>query len=201
VSSPYDWLSNSLAKCGLLWDFPPIMQEPLVYPDGLIRSILDTSKTIAMVGASDNEARPSYFVFKYLTERGYRVIPVNPGRVGKSLLGEPFVASLAEIALPVDMVEIFRSADAAPGILSEVLKMSSLPKVLWMQLSVRHDEVAQQAEAAGLTVIMDRCPKIEFGRLSGEIGWQGINSRVISSKKPQLSAKGVQKLVLGTRHF
>jgi uncharacterized protein len=176
------------------------MNKPLVYADSLIRKILTDSKTIAMVGASDNVARPSYFVFKYLTERGYRVIPINPGRVGKSLLGEPFVASLADIKGPVDMVEIFRASDAVPGIMAEVLKMSPLPKVLWMQLSVRHDEAARKAEAAGMTVIMDRCPKIEFGRISGEIGWQGINSRMISSKKPQLSAKGVQKFTLGGRY-
>jgi predicted CoA-binding protein len=166
------------------------------YPDALIRSILTGVKTIAMVGASDNPARPSYLVYKYLRERGFRVIPVNPGKAGQDFLGETFVASLADIADPVDMVDIFRSPDAAPGIVSEALAMAPRPKVIWMQLSVRHDGAAAAAEAEGLTVIMDRCPKIEFGRLSGEISWQGINSRVLSAKKPMMALKGVQKLRL-----
>ncbi len=166
------------------------------YPDSLIRSILTTVKTIAMVGASDNPARPSFLVYKYLRERGFRVIPVNPGKAGNDFLGERFVARLADIVDPVDMVDIFRASDAAPGIVEEALRMSPPPKVIWMQLSVRHDEAAAMAEAAGLTVIMNRCPKIEFGRLSGEISWQGVNSRVLSSKKPTMALKGVQKLRL-----
>jgi uncharacterized protein len=166
------------------------------YPDSLIRAILTTVKTIAMVGASDNPARPSYLVYKYLRERGYRVIPVNPGKAGQDFLGERFVARLADITDPVDMVDIFRASDAAPGVVAEALQMTPLPGVIWMQLSVRHDAAAAAAEAAGLTVIMNRCPKIEFGRLSGEISWQGINSRVISSKKPVMALKGVQKLRL-----
>jgi uncharacterized protein len=164
------------------------------YPDTLIRSILTSVKTIAMVGASDNPARPSYLVLKYLIERGFRVIPVNPGRAGTSFLGQTFVASLADIQEPVDMVDIFRAPDAAPGIVDQALAMTPLPKVIWMQLSVRNDEAAAKAEAAGLTVIMNRCPKIEYGRLSGEISWQGVNSRILSSKKPKMSLKGVQKL-------
>ncbi len=164
------------------------------YPDTLIRSILTSVKTIAMVGASDNPARPSFLVFKYLSERGFRVIPVNPGKAGQRFLGETFVASLADITEPVDMVDIFRASDAAPGVVDQALQMNPLPKVIWMQLSVRHDEAAAKAEAAGLTVIMNRCPKIEFGRLSGEISWQGVNSRILSSKKPKMALKGVQKL-------
>lgn len=163
------------------------------YPDALIRSILTSVKTIALVGASDNVARPSYFVFKYLTERGFRVIPVNPGKVGQSLLGVPFAASLAEIDEPIDMVDIFRASEAAPGIVEEALALAPRPRVIWMQLSVRHDAAAARAEAEGLTVIMNRCPKIEYGRLSGEIGWQGINSRVLSSRKPVMAARGIQK--------
>jgi uncharacterized protein len=167
------------------------------YPDSLIRSILTTVKTIAMVGASDNSARPSYLVYKYLRERGFRVIPVNPGKAGQDFLGEPFVASLLDISDPVDMVDVFRAPEAAPGIVEEALRMRPPPKVIWMQLSVRHDEAAAAAEAAGMTVIMNRCPKIEFGRLSGEISWQGVNSRILSSKKPVMALKGVQKLRLG----
>lgn len=171
----------------------------LSYPDTLIRSILKSVKRIALVGASDNPARPSYLVFKYLSERGYDVVPVNPGRAGALLLGKPFVASLREIEGPVDMVEIFRNSEAAMAVTEEALKLDPLPKVLWMQLSVRNDAAAALAEAQGLTVIMNRCPKIEYGRLSGEISWQGINSRVLSSKRPALSSKGFQKLTLDRR--
>jgi uncharacterized protein len=175
----------------------PDMSDHDTYPDSLIRSILTTVKTIAMVGASDNPARPSFLVYKYLRERGFRVIPVNPGKAGQDFLGERFVARLADIADPVDMVDIFRASEAAPGVVEEALAMTPLPKVIWMQLSVRHDGAAALAEAAGLTVIMNRCPKIEFGRLSGEISWQGVNSRLISSKKPVMALKGVQKLRIG----
>ncbi len=164
------------------------------YDDSLIRSILTTTRTIAMVGASDNPARPSYLVFKYLKERGFRVIPVNPGKAGQVFLGETFVARLSDIAEPIDMVEIFRASEFAPGVVDEALALSRPPKVIWMQLGVRHDAAAEKAEAAGITVIMNRCPKIEYGRLSGEISWQGVNSRILSSKKPQMALKGVQKL-------
>lgn len=167
-----------------------------VYPDDLIRSILTTSKRIAMIGASDNPARPSYFVFKYLSERDYDVVPVNPGRAGQLLLGKPFVGSLHDIDGPVDMVEIFRNSEAALSIVEEALRLDPLPKVIWMQLGVRNGEAAALAEARGVTVIMDRCPKIEYGRLSGEISWAGVNSRILSAKKPMLSTKGFQKLTL-----
>jgi uncharacterized protein len=169
------------------------------YPDSEIRQILTTVKTIAMVGASDNPARPSYLVFKYLSERGFRVIPVNPGKTGQSFLGATFVGRLADIAEPIDMVEIFRASEAAPGVIEEALAMTPLPKVIWMQLGVRHDGAAAVAAAAGVQVIMNRCPKIEYGRLSGEISWQGVNSRMISSKKPVMALKGVQKLQIGPR--
>lgn len=169
------------------------------YPDDLIRSILKDCRRIAIVGASDNPARPSYFVFKYLTERNYDVIPVNPARAGQMLLGKPFVSSLAQIEGPLDMVEIFRNSEAAMGVTEEALNLSPLPKVLWMQLGVRNDEAAALAEAQGLTVIMNRCPKIEYGRLSGEIAWMGVNSRTLSSKRPQLSTKGFQKLTIDRR--
>ncbi len=170
------------------------MADHDTYSDARIRSILTSVKTIAMVGASDNPARPSFLVFKYLTERGFRVIPVNPGKAGQAFLGETFVARLADIKEQVDMVDIFRAPDAAPGIIDEVLAMEPRPRIIWMQLGVRHDAAAAKAEAEGLTVIMNRCPKIEYGRLSGEISWQGVNSRILSSKKPQMALKGVQKL-------
>ncbi|MGL4495910.1 MAG: CoA-binding protein [Beijerinckiaceae bacterium] len=169
------------------------------YDDALIRAILKETKTIALVGASSNPARPSYIVFKYLKERGYRVIPINPGLAGQDLLGEPFVARLSDLTEPVDMVEIFRNSEAAGPLTDEALTLNPLPKVIWMQLSVRNDEAAQRAEAKGVTVIMNRCPKIEYGRLSGEIGWQGINSRILSAKKPTLSRKGFQKFTLDSR--
>jgi predicted CoA-binding protein len=169
---------------------------PLAYPDHLIRNILKASKRIALVGASANEARPSWIVTKYLLDRGYDVIPVNPGLAGQTLLGKTVYGSLKEIPGPIDMVEIFRNSEAAGPIVDEALSLEPLPKVIWMQLSVRNDEAAARAEAKGLTVIMDRCPKIEYGRLSGEIGWQGINSRILSSKKPALAGKGFQKLTI-----
>ena len=166
------------------------------YADSLIRDILKSVKRIALVGASANEARPSWIVTKYLLDRGYEVIPVNPGLAGQTLLGRAVYGSLKDIPGPVDMVEIFRNSEAAGPITDEALTLDPLPKVIWMQLSVRNDEAAARAEAKGLTVIMNRCPKIEYGRLSGEIGWQGINSRILSSKKPVLAGKGFQKLTI-----
>ena len=166
------------------------------YPDSLIRQILKSVKRIALVGASANEARPSWIVTKYLIDRGYDVIPVNPGLAGQTILGKTVYATLKDIPGPVDMVEIFRNSEAAAPITDEALALDPLPKVIWMQLSVRNDEAAARAEAKGVTVIMNRCPKIEYGRLSGEIGWQGINSRILSAKKPVLAGKGFQKLTI-----
>ena len=166
------------------------------YPDDYIRGILTSVKSIAMVGASPVDVRPSYFVFKYLLERGYHMIPVNPGHVGKSLLGRPFVGSLAEIGRPIDMVEIFRSSAHIMPVVDEALKLSPLPKVIWMQLGGRDDAAAAKAEAAGIKVVMNRCPKIEYGRLSSEISWMGVNSRTLSAKKAQLSGRGVQRMSL-----
>ncbi|WP_375460656.1 CoA-binding protein [uncultured Enterovirga sp.] len=169
------------------------------YPDEAIRRILKEVRTIAIVGASDNTARPSYIVTKYLIDRGYDVVPVNPRLAGRTLLGATGYASLAEIPRPIDMVEIFRSSADAGGVTDEALALRPLPKVIWMQLSVRDDAAAARAEAEGVTVIMNRCPKIEYGRLSGEIGWQGINSRILSSKRPALAGKGFQKLTIDRR--
>ena len=166
------------------------------YPDSYIRGILNTVKTIAMVGFSPKENRPSYFAFKYLLERGYRVIPVNPGHAGKDALGQKVYAKLADIPEPVDMIDVFRGSDAVPGILDEALKMNPRPRVLWMQLTVRNDEAARRAEEAGMKVVMDRCPKIEYGRLSSEISWFGINSRTLSSRRAKGLGTGVQRMAL-----
>jgi predicted CoA-binding protein len=166
------------------------------YSNDYIRGILQSVKTIALVGASQNMARPSWIVMKYLADKGYDVIPINPGLAGKELLGKTVYASLSEVPHPVDMVEIFRNSEAAGPITDEALSLETLPKVIWMQLSVRNDEAAARAEAKGVQVVMNRCPKIEFGRFSGEISWQGINSRMLSSKKPVLAGKGFQKLSL-----
>lgn len=167
------------------------------YSDAYIRSILSTVKSIAMVGASANEVRPSYFVLKYLLERGYRVHPINPGLAGKEILGRKVYARLAEVPEPIDMVDVFRASEAAAGIVAELLALEPRPMVVWMQLGVRHDGAAAEAEAAGIKVVMNRCPKIELGRLSSEIAWMGVNSRTISAKRaPRLDDKRVQKLGL-----
>ncbi len=135
------------------------------YPDSLIRQILEETKTIAIIGASANADRPVHHVMEFLIDQGYEVYPVNPGLAGKELLGRTVYASLTDIPVPVDMVDIFRASDAVPGIVAEALALASLPKVIWMQIGVEHAEAAAKAEAAGLTVIMNRCPKIEYPRL------------------------------------
>ena len=160
------------------------------YSDAYIRQILDDAKVIALVGASSNAVRPSYFVLKYMLAKGYRVIPVNPGQAGKTILGQRVYGALPEIPSKVDMVDVFRNSEAAGPITDEAIAMGA--KIVWMQLGVRNDAAAARAEAAGLRVVMNRCPKIEFGRLSGEIGWAGVNSRTISSKRPKLAEKGFQ---------
>jgi hypothetical protein len=162
------------------------------YDDNYIRGILSSVKSIAMVGASPVDVRPSYFAFKYLVQRGYDMIPVNPGHVGKSLLGRPFVASLSDIGRPIDMVDIFRNSSHIMPVVEEALKLPSPPKVIWMQLGARDDAAAAKAEAAGIKVVMNRCPKIEWGRLSSEISWMGVNSRTISSKRAPIPTQGMR---------
>jgi predicted CoA-binding protein len=158
------------------------------YADSTIRAILGSVKSIAIVGASPKDVRPSYFVARYLVEKGYRVFPVNPGQGGKAIVGRTVYESLSDVPEPIDMVDIFRGAEYAPRIVEEALSLDPRPRVIWMQLGIRNDEAAALAEAAGLQVVMNRCPKIEYGRLSGELGWAGVNSRVLSSKKPVLRA-------------
>ena len=156
------------------------------YDNDYIAGILREMRTVAMVGASANEVRPSFFVLKYLLAKGYSVFPVNPGHAGKEILGRMTYAKLADIPEPIDMVDIFRASAAVPLVVDQALALRPLPKVIWMQLTVRNDEAAAKAEAAGVKMVMNRCPKIEYGRLSGEIGWNGVNSGVVSSKKPVL---------------
>ncbi len=154
------------------------------YDNAYIAGILNAVKSIAIVGASANDVRPSFFVTKYLIDKGYDVYPINPGHAGKEILGRMTYAKLADVPVPIDMVDIFRASNAVPPIVDEVLALSPLPKAIWMQLTVRHDEAAAKAEAQGIKVVMNRCPKIEYAKLSGEIGWNGVNSGTISSKKP-----------------
>ncbi|MGF1626433.1 MAG: CoA-binding protein [Alphaproteobacteria bacterium] len=156
------------------------------YTNAYLREVLDGVKTIAMVGASANWNRPSFFAMKYLQDKGFRVIPVNPREAGKQILGETVYPDLASVPAPVDMVDIFRNSEAAGPITDDAIRLGA--KVVWMQLTVRNDDAAARAEAAGLKVVMNRCPKIEYARLNGELGWNGFNSRVISSKRRRLTA-------------
>lgn len=171
------------------------------YTDDYIAGVLESVKTIAMVGASANTSRPSYFAMKYLLGKGYTVHPVNPGLAGGTLLGQTVYGELGDVPAPVDMVDIFRNSEIALDITREAIarKDELGIKVVWMQLSVRNEVAAEEAEAAGLSVVMNRCPKIEYGRLSGEIGWAGVNTGVISSARPKLSPIGVQSHLLKSR--
>ncbi|WP_028034628.1 CoA-binding protein [Chelativorans sp. J32] len=156
------------------------------YENSYIADILNSVRSVAIVGASANDVRPSFFVTKYLLDKGYKVFPINPGQAGKQIAGAMTYASLADLPEPVDMVDIFRASSAVPGVTDQILAMDPLPKVVWMQLTVRDDTSAARLEEKGIKVVMNRCPKIEYGRLSREIAWNGVNSRVISSKKPVL---------------
>ncbi len=157
--------------------------DPIPYPDEKLARILRNVQTIALVGASPDWNRPSYFVMKYLQGKGFRLIPVNPAIAGTMLLGERVYASLRDIPEPVDMVEVFRASRHAMPIVEEAIAIGA--KVVWMQLGVRNDEAAAKAEAAGLEVVMNRCPKIEFGRLAGELSWSGVNSGIMRNRPPE----------------
>ena len=158
-------------------------QDALTYSDAQLRDILSSVHTIAMVGASSNWNRPSYFVMKYLQGKGYRVIPVNPANAGQQQLGETVYASLRDIPDRIDMVDVFRASDAVGPVVDDAIAIGA--RVVWMQLGVRNDVAADRAEQAGLEVIMNRCPKIEFGRLGGELSWSGVNSRIIRNRPAQ----------------
>jgi predicted CoA-binding protein len=136
------------------------------YADSYLADILRSVKTIALLGASQNPSRPSHGVMAYLLAHGYHVIPVNPGQAGKELLGQKVYARLADIPEPIDMVEIFRAPEYLPAIVDELLAVKPLPKVMWSQLGVRDDAAAEKAEAAGVKVVMNRCPAIEYPRLT-----------------------------------
>ncbi|MDX3928663.1 MAG: CoA-binding protein [Shinella sp.] len=137
------------------------------YPDYYLADILRSTKSIALVGASPNPERPSHRVMAFLLRKGYRVIPVNPGHAGREIQGQAVVARLSDIPDAVDMIDVFRNASALPALVEEILRMEPLPKVIWGQLSVRDDAAAARAEEAGIKVVMDRCPAIEYPRLIG----------------------------------
>ena len=139
------------------------------YSDEYLAEILGTTRTIAVVGASPNPARPVYGVMRFLIGAGYTVLPVNPGQVGKDILGQPVFGRLADISDDIDMVDVFRASEAVPGLVDEILALERLPKVIWMQLGIRNDQAAAKAEAAGIKVVMNRCPAIDYPRLSGKI--------------------------------
>jgi predicted CoA-binding protein len=151
------------------------------YPDALLLQIYRETRTIALVGASPSWNRPSFFVMRYLQRKGFRVIPVNPRALDAPILGETVYPDLASVPVPVDVVDVFRRPQDTPAIAREAAAIGA--RVLWLQLGIRNPEAATIAGLAGLTVIEDECMKIEYGRLSGELAWNGINSRVISSRR------------------
>ncbi len=153
-----------------------------MYSDQMLKSVLTRAKTIAVVGVSQNPVRPSYYVTRYLGLKGYRVVPVNPGLAGQTLFGETVYGTLADIPFDVDMVDIFRRPDAVPAIVDEALARWPNLQTIWMQIGVEHAEAAAVAEARGITVIQNRCPKIEYQRLFGELRMGGFNTGIISSR-------------------
>ena len=153
------------------------------YPDALLRRVYRETKTIAMVGASPTWNRPSFFVMRYLKQKGYRVIPVNPRALDAPILGERVYPDLESIPDPVDVVDVFRRPQDVPAIAESAVAIGA--RVLWLQLGIRSPEAATIAGIAGLTVIEDHCMKIEYGRLSGELAWSGINTRILSSRRPR----------------
>ena len=161
----------------------------MIYSDKFFAEIFESVKTIAMVGASPNWVRPSHFAMKYLQRKRFRVIPVNP-RIQENILDEITYPSLSSIPENFEMVDIFRNSEAAESITDEAIELAELKgiKVLWMQLGVQNDQAASRAEKAGLKVVMNRCPKIEFGRLYGELNWSGVNTNIISAKRPRLKS-------------
>ncbi len=161
------------------------MTGGLTYSDAQLRGILGRVRRIAMVGASPKWVRPSYFVMKYLLEKGFQVVPVNPHAAGQEILGVPCAATLADVPGPIDMVDIFRAGEVAGAIVDEALALQKAKgiSVVWMQIGVRNEAAAARAEAAGIEVVMDHCPKIEYGRLHSELSWGGFNSRIISSRR------------------
>jgi len=154
----------------------------MTYSDSFLKQILTRSKVIAVVGVSMNPVRPSYYVARYLGLKGFTVIPVNPGHAGQMLFGQTVRASLADVSEPVDMVDIFRRSEAVPPIVDEALAQFPSLQTIWMQIGVEHESAAAKAGAAGIDVVQNRCPKIEYQRLFGELRMGGFNTGVISSK-------------------
>lgn len=152
------------------------------YSDAFLRDILKQTKVIAMVGVSPNPVRPSHYVGRYLSLKGFTVIPINPGHAGSTLFGQEVRAGLSDVSEAVDMVDIFRRSEAVPPIVEEALARFPDLKTVWMQIGVVNEEAARMAEARGVTVVMDRCPKIEYQRLFGELRMGGFATGVISSK-------------------
>lgn len=152
------------------------------YSDQFLRAILQRTKTVAVVGVSMNPVRPSYYVARYLSLKGFKVIPVNPGHAGKDLFGQTVRGSLSEISEPVDMVDIFRRSEAVPPLVDEALEAFPSLGTIWMQIGVEHPEAAAKAQARGVDVVMNRCPKIEYQRLFGELRMGGFSTGIISSK-------------------
>ena len=150
--------------------------------DGFLKNILTSTKTIAMVGLSMNETRPSYFVGRYLHRRGYKIIPINAGHEGKYFFGQLVKSSIEEIDEPVDMVDIFRKPEAVPQIVDDCLAKLKDLKTIWMQIGIAHEGAARKARQAGLNVIENRCPKIEHQRLFGELRKAGFATNIISSR-------------------
>ncbi len=162
---------------------PPLLKAAAMsYSDEFLRAILKRTKVVAVVGVSMNPVRPSFYVARYLSLKGYKVIPVNPGHAGKELFGETVRASLEDVSEPVDMVDIFRRSEAVPPIVDAALEQFADLKTIWMQIGVEHAEAAAKAEARGVDVVQNRCPKIEYQRLFGELRMGGFATGVISSK-------------------
>lgn len=154
----------------------------MTYPDAFLTDILNRTKVVAVVGVSTNPVRPSYYVARYLGLKGYTVIPVNPVYAGGQLFGQMIRADLSEIDEPIDMVDIFRRSEHVPAIVDEALEHLPNLKTIWMQIGVEHAEATAKAEAIGLDVVQNRCPKIEYQRLFGELRMGGFATGVISSK-------------------
>ena len=158
-----------------------LKDENIIYEDHYIRSILDNTKTIAMIGLSSSWQRPSYFVAKYLLDRGYKVYPVNPREAGKKILNQKVYSSVSEINENIDMVDIFRKSNDVDLIIDDIIKIK--PSTIWMQIGVINFKAAKLAKTNEIDVVMNKCPKIEYGRLSGELSWAGINSGVFHNKR------------------
>jgi len=172
--APVDLRTLDAAVCAVPGSGP-------AYPDELLLRIYNETRTVAMVGASPNWNRPSYFAMRYLQRKGFRVIPVNPRALGAPILGETVYPDLESIPVAVDVVDVFRRPEETPAIARSAIAIGA--RVLWLQLGIRNDVAATVAGIAGLTVIQDRCMKIEYGRLGGELAWSGINTRIITSRR------------------